>query len=82
VLELRRLDRRMTGGLITAGAVANGHAGALLDGGVRDLVEIRRDHGFPVYARGVSPGTTLGRYKTVASQVAVCVGGIMFHPGD
>jgi 4-hydroxy-4-methyl-2-oxoglutarate aldolase len=70
------------GGLMTAGAVANGHAGAVLDGGVRDLVEIRRDYGFPVYARDVSPGTTLGRYKTVASQVPVSVGGVMVHPGD
>lgn len=70
------------GGLMTAGAVANGHAGAVLDGGVRDLVEIRRDYGFPVYARAVSPGTTLGRYRTVASQVPVRVGGILVHPGD
>lgn len=70
------------GGLMTAGAVANGHVGAVLDGGVRDLTEIRRDYGFPVYARSVSPGTTLGRYRTVASQVPVCVGGVMVHPGD
>jgi regulator of RNase E activity RraA len=70
------------GGLMTAGAVANGHAGAVLDGGVRDLTEIRRDYGFPVYARSVSPGTTLGRYKTVASMVPVQVGGIVVHPGD
>ncbi|MEP7283816.1 MAG: RraA family protein [Rubrivivax sp.] len=70
------------GGLMTAGAVANGHVGAVLDGGVRDLVEIRRDYGFPIYARSVSPGTTLGRYKTVASQVPVQVGGIVVHPGD
>jgi regulator of RNase E activity RraA len=75
-------DVAVWGGLMTAGAVANGHAGAVLDGGVRDLVEIRRDYGFPVYARDVSPGTTLGRYKTVASQVPVCVGGIVVHPGD
>ena len=70
------------GGLMTAGAVANGHVGAVLDGGVRDLTEIRRDYGFPVYARSVSAGTTLGRYRTVASQVPVCVGGVMVHPGD
>jgi 4-hydroxy-4-methyl-2-oxoglutarate aldolase len=70
------------GGLMTAGAVANGHVGAVLDGGVRDLVEIRRDYGFPVYARDVSPGTTLGRYRTVASQVPVKVGGVIVHPGD
>ena len=67
---------------MTAGAVANGHAGAVLEGGVRDLVEIRRDYGFPVYALDVSPATTLGRYRTVAAQVPVRVGGIIVHPGD
>jgi 4-hydroxy-4-methyl-2-oxoglutarate aldolase len=75
-------DVAVWGGLMTAGAVANGHAGAILDGGVRDLTEIRRDYGFPVYARSVSPGTTLGRFKTVASQVPVEVGGVVVHPGD
>ena len=75
-------DVAVWGGLMTAGAVANEHAGAILDGGVRDLAEIRRDYGFPVYARSVSPGTTLGRYKTVASQVPVQIGGVIVHPGD
>lgn len=75
-------DVAVWGGLMTAGAIANGHAGAVLEGGVRDLVEIRRDYGFPVYALDVSPATTLGRYKTVASQVPVRVGGIIVHPGD
>lgn len=70
------------GGLMTAGAVANGHVGAVLDGGVRDLTEIRRDYDFPVYALGVSPGTTLGRYKTVQSQVPIRVGDVMVNPGD
>lgn len=70
------------GGLMTAGAYANGHAGAILDGGVRDIPEIRRDYDFPVFARSVSPGTTLGRYKTVASQVPVDIGGVIVHPGD
>jgi 4-hydroxy-4-methyl-2-oxoglutarate aldolase len=75
-------DVAVWGGLMTAGAVANKLAGAILDGGVRDLTEIRRDYDFPVYARSVSPGTTLGRYKTVASQVPVEIGGVMVHPGD
>jgi regulator of RNase E activity RraA len=75
-------DVAVWGGLMTAGAVANGHVGAVLDGGVRDLTEIRRDYDFPVYAREVSPGTTLGRYKTVAAQVPVRVGGVVVHPGD
>lgn len=70
------------GGLMTAGAVANRHEGAVLDGGVRDLAEIRRDYDFPVFARAVSPGTTLGRFKTLASQVAIEIGGVTINPGD
>lgn len=75
-------DVALWGGLMTAGAVANGHAGAVLGGGVRDLTEIRRDYGFPIYARDTSPATIVGRYRTVASQVPVCVGGVMVFPGD
>ncbi|WP_111496245.1 RraA family protein [Marinobacter bohaiensis] len=70
------------GGLMAAGASANKHAGAILDGGVRDIGEIRRDYDFPIYARSVSPGTTLGRFKTIDSNVPVVVGDIMVHPGD
>ena len=81
-IEGGEADVAVWGGLMTAGAVANGHAGAVLDGAVRDLTEIRRDYDFPVYARDVSPGTTLGRYRTVASQVPVRTGGIVVHPGD
>ena len=75
-------DVAVWGGLMTAGAVANGHAGAILDGGVRDLTEIRRDYDFPVFARSVSPGTTLGRFRTLDSNVPVMVGDILVHPGD
>lgn len=81
-IEGGQSDVAVWGGLMTAGAVANGHVGAVLDGGVRDLTEIRRDYDFPVYARDVSPGTTLGRYRTVASQVPVRVGDVVVHPGD
>lgn len=70
------------GGLMTAGSVANELAGAILDGGVRDITEIRRDYDFPVYARSVSPGTTLGRYKTLASQVPIEIAGVTIRPGD
>lgn len=70
------------GGLMTAGAYARGLAGAVLDGGVRDVYEIRRDYDFPVIARSVSPGTTLGRFKTLAANVPVTCGGIEVNPGD
>lgn len=70
------------GGLMTAGAVANRLEGAVLDGAVRDITEIRRDFGFPVFARGACPGTTLGRFRTVAANVPVVIDGVTIEPGD
>ncbi|KJZ15128.1 dimethylmenaquinone methyltransferase [Marinomonas sp. S3726] len=75
-------DVALWGGLMTAGAVANKLEAAVLDGGVRDLVEIKRDFDFPVYSRAVRPGTTLGRIKTIASNVEVSLGGVIVNPGD
>lgn len=75
-------DVALWGGLMTAGAVANKHEAAVLDGGLRDLVEIKRDYDFPVYSRCVSPGSTLGRIRTMASNVEVAIGDIIVKPGD
>ena len=75
-------DVAVWGGLMTAGAVVNGLAGAVLDGGVRDVTEIERDFDFTVYSRSVSPGTTVGRYKTLDSNVPVDCGGVTVHPND
>lgn len=70
------------GGLMTAGSIANELEGAILDAGVRDITEIKRDFDFPVFSRSVSPGTTVGRYKTEALNVQVECGGITVFPGD
>lgn len=75
-------DVALWGGLMAAGAEVNRLAGAVLDGGVRDVTEIRRDSGFQVFARSISPGTTLGRYKTLAAHVPVMCGSILVAPGD
>jgi len=75
-------DVAVWGGLMTAGAHVNGFAGAILDGGVRDVTEIRRDYDFPVYARSVSPGTTVGRYRTLDANVPVTCGDVVVQPGD
>lgn len=75
-------DVALWGGLMTAGAVANELEGAVLDGGVRDVEEIDRDYHFPVFSRSIVPSTTVGRFKTVASNVPVVVGGITVNPGD
>lgn len=70
------------GGLMTAGAEVNGLGGAVLDAGVRDVAEIRRDSGFPVFARCVCPATTVGRFKTLSSSEPVLCGGVLVCPGD
>ena len=75
-------DIAIWGGLMTAGAVVNGLEGAVLDGGVRDVEEIERDFGFPVFSRSICPATTVGRFKTVAANVPVTVGGVTVNPGD
>jgi len=75
-------DVAVWGGLMTAGAHARRLAGAVLDGAVRDVEEIERDFGFPVFARAVSPNTTVGRFRTVAKNVAVRCGGVDVRPGD
>lgn len=75
-------DVAIWGGLMTAGAYARGFEGAVLDGGVRDITEIRRDYDFPVFSRSASPGTTLGRFKTLGANIPVVCGGITVNPGD
>jgi len=75
-------DVAVWGGLMTAGAYARKFAGSILDGGVRDITEIRRDYDYPVYSRSVSPGTTLGRFKTLGANIPVVCGGIEVNPGD
>jgi len=84
VISLANADKNVAlwGGIMTAGAYSKGMAGAILDGGVRDTTEIKRDYGFQVYARSVSPGTTLGRYKTYAANVPVTCADVLVNPGD
>ncbi len=75
-------DVAVWGGLMTAGASVNGLEAAVLDGGVRDVTEIERDFDFPVFSRSISPGTTVGRFRTIDANVPVVCGGISVHPGD
>lgn len=69
------------GGLMATAAVSRGMAGMILDGGVRDLEEIRA-LGLPVFARSVTPGTAVGRYASVAKDLAVECAGVTINPGD
>ncbi len=81
-LERENLDVAVMGGLVAAGCYVKKMAGAILDSGIRDIPEIREKFGFPIYARSVSPGTTLGRYLSFESGVPIVCGGVRVNPGD
>jgi regulator of RNase E activity RraA len=69
------------GELFSAAARSQGALGAVIDGPVRDVRQIR-EQGFPVFARGVSPYDTRGRAEVVAHDVPVVCGGVPIEPGD
>lgn len=58
-----------------------GEAGAVVDGGTRD-VETARRIGYPVWARGVTPLTGKWRVETVAINGPARIAGVLVHPGD
>lgn len=75
------LDIAAMGNLMATTAKVRALEGAVIDGAVRDISEIRRI-GFPVFSRRVSPATSVGRMVGVAKQVPVMCGGIRVNPGD
>ena len=69
------------GGLMGTAMKMRGLAGAVLDASVRDLPQLQRLQ-FPVYSRGVSPGTTVGHYRCVGYNIPVTCAGVKVNPGD
>ena len=58
-----------------------GGAGAVVDGGVRDI-DHSRVIGYPVWSSSVSPMTGKWRIQTVAVNVPVVIVGVEVRPGD
>ncbi len=75
------LDYGAIGGLMATAMKVRGLAGAIVDGSIRDLPQIQRLQ-FPVYSRGVSPGTTIGHYRCVGINVPVTCAGVKVNPND
>lgn len=69
------------GGLMGTTLKYRGVAGAIVDGSIRDLPQLQRLQ-FPVYSRGVAPGTTINHYRAVGVNVPVVCGGVKINPGD
>lgn len=69
------------GNLMATTAKVRGLAGAVIDGGVRDVEEITQI-GFPVYSRSITPATSVGRLVSVSKNEPVTCAGVRVRPGD
>jgi regulator of RNase E activity RraA len=69
------------GGLMGTAMAARGYAGAVIDGGVRDVAYLRKI-GFPVYATGIVPSTSVHHYRFGGSQIPVTCDGVTVSAGD
>ena len=58
------------GGLMGTAMAARGYAGAVIDGGVRDVAYLRKI-AFPVFATGIVPSTSVHHYRFAGSQISV-----------
>jgi 4-hydroxy-4-methyl-2-oxoglutarate aldolase len=68
------------GGLMGTTLKYRGVTGAIVDASIRDLPQLNRLQ-FPVYSRGVAPGTVIGHYRATANVPVVCAG-VKVNPGD
>lgn len=69
------------GGLMGTTMYSRGYVGAVVDGGVRDIAQLKRI-GFPVYAFGPVPSTSVGHYKFGGSNIPMLCDGVQVQPGD
>jgi regulator of RNase E activity RraA len=69
------------GGLMGTTMYSRGYVGAIVDGGVRDVAQLKRI-GFPVYALGPVPSTSVGHYKFGGANIPMTCDGVKVQPGD
>ena len=69
------------GGLMGTAMAARGYAGAVIDGGVRDVAYLRKI-GFPVFATGIVPSTSVHHYRFAGAQISLVCNGVPVSPGD
>jgi regulator of RNase E activity RraA len=69
------------GGLMGTAMSARNYAGAVIDGGVRDVAYLQKI-GFPVFALGIVPSTSVRHYRFAGANVPVVCDGVAVNPGD
>ena len=69
------------GGLMGTAMFSRGFSGAVVDGGVRDLPQLKRI-GFPVYSTGSVPSTSVGHYRFGGVNIPVDCDGVKVNAND
>ena len=69
------------GGLMGTAMAARNFSGAVIDGGVRDTAYLQKI-GFPVYALGVVPSTSVSHYRFAGANIPITCDGVPVNPGD
>ncbi|MGL6279198.1 MAG: RraA family protein, partial [Gaiella sp.] len=75
------VDAALYGELFGVAARAQGAVGAVVDGPVRDVRQLR-ELGIPVFARSISPYDTRGRAEVVARDEPIVCAGVAVSTGD
>jgi len=69
------------GGLMGTAMAARNFSGAVIDGGVRDVAYLQKI-GFPVFALGVVPSTSVSHYRFAGANIPVVCDGVAVNAGD
>jgi regulator of RNase E activity RraA len=69
------------GGLMGTAMYAREFSGAVIDGGVRDTAYLKKI-GFPVYALGIVPSTSVHHYRFAGANIPVTCDGVEVKAGD
>ena len=69
------------GGLMGTAMYSRNFSGAVIDGGVRDVAYLQKV-GFPVFATGIVPSTSVSHYRFAGSNIPVTCDGVPVNPGD
>ena len=69
------------GGLMGTAMAARNFSGAVIDGGVRDVAYLEKI-GFPVFAVGIVPSTSVHHYRFAGANIPIQCDGVTVRPGD
>jgi regulator of RNase E activity RraA len=75
------IDIAGMGGLMGTAMYSREYAGAVIDGGVRDVAYLKKI-GFPVYALGIVPSTSIHHYRFGGSNIPVVCDGVEVKATD